>query len=274
MNHNVTLIGKNSFLAQQIIANVPEVTKNWTLLTHKEALGDKNWSKEADVVLNCAFHPDLKREAYSPIKDADFLLSSYIRERHAHYIMLSTRMVYGEPPEYLFLREAFLPNPVNPYGCNKWETEQAVISLLPPQRLTILRLGNIFGFEPDRPTFFGAMLTNLKNKGEISFDIAQDSQRDFLPCDRFAGIMHRIINNPKGGLYNIGSGFGTSPQELAEWLIEGYGSGEIRYTAQKTQGQFILDIQRAQDAFSLQSYDKATLKTDVIALGQRLKDNQ
>lgn len=273
MARQITLIGKNSFLAQQVCAFDPAIARKWTLLTHTEALGDNSWVKHSDIVINFAFHPDLKKEDYSPIKDVDFLLASYIRYSDAHYIMPSTRMVYGEPPDDLTLSEMIIPAPTNLYGQNKWKAEQAIISLLPPQRLSILRIGNIFGFEPERPTFFGAMLTNLKNKGQISFDIAPDSLRDFLPTTRFAQTIHSILQKPKGGLYNIGSGFGTSPQDLAEWLIAGYGSGDIHYTDHKTAGQFILDPDKTRTAFDLPAYDKATLKQDVIALGQRLRQS-
>lgn len=270
MTERITLIGKNSFLAQQVCAFDTKTSRNWTLLGHQEALEDNSWAKQTDIVINFAFHPDLKQEDYSPIKDIDFLLASYIRDTNAHYIMPSTRMVYGEPPSDLMLREDITPAPVNYYGQNKLKAEQAVASLLPSERLSILRIGNIFGFEPERQTFFGAMLTNLKNKGLISFDIAPDSQRDFLPTTRFAQTIHSILQNPKGGLYNLASGFGTSPQDLAEWLIAGYGSGDIHYTDQKTAGQFILDMNKTRTAFDLPAYDKATFKQDVIALGQRL----
>jgi len=271
MDRHITLIGKNSFLAQEVMSFNPALSKQWAVLSHDEALSDKSWADKSDIVINFAFHPDLKSEEYSPIKDTDFLLASYIRDKGAHYIMPSTRMVYGEPPSDLILSEDKTPEPFNPYGRNKWLAEQAVASLLPSDRFTVLRIGNIFGFEPDRPTFFGAMLTNLKNKGKISFDIAPDSRRDFLPVNRFAESIFAILQNPKGGLYNIASGFGTSPQELADWLIEGFGSGEIHYTDHKTAGQFILDMDKTRKMYDLPVYDKTTLKADVINLGEKLK---
>lgn len=271
MNKRITLIGKNSFLAQQVCALDPSLSKHWTLLSHQDALSDRSWAKASDIVINFAFNPDLKQEDYSPIKDVDFLLASYMRDTGAHYIMPSTRMVYGEPPQDLVLQENSAPTPFNHYGQNKWQAEQALASLLPPERYTILRIGNIFGFEPNRPTFFGAMLTSLKNNGQISFDIAASSQRDFLPSFRFAEYIHRILQSPKGGLYNVASGFGTSPQELADWLIEGYGFGEVIYIDHKTAGQFILNMDKTCEAFNLPVYNKAALKNDVISLGQQLR---
>ncbi|MFP4313484.1 MAG: NAD-dependent epimerase/dehydratase family protein [Alphaproteobacteria bacterium] len=255
----ITVIGKNSFLARHLAEFYPA----WRFLDHKKALSETNWVRASDVVINCAFHPDLRHDAYSPLKDIDFLLAGYVLNSDAHYIMLSSRAVYGNAPEDLYLREDMNPDPINAYGHNKLASEQALAELLPPERLTILRSGNIFGFEYGRSTFFGLMMTSLKDKGVLRFNIAPTAVRDFLSARKWAEYVGAIAKNPQGGIYNLGAGFGITTQEIADLFIKHYGSCEIEYTGDSYEGQFILDMSKTRTAFSLDNYTKSNLEADI-----------
>ncbi len=258
---SIIVIGKNSFLASHL-EDLPSAV-GWEFLTHEEALARPNALKSADVIVNCAFHPDLADQPYEADKDIDFAVASLIQNSAAHYIMMSSRMVYGNAPDDLMLVEDAQTKPTNTYGQNKLITEQALQDLLPSKRLTILRMGNIFGYEPDRPRFFGQMIASLKDTGNISFDIAPDSQRDFLSVWAWAEYMEKIINNPQGGVFNVGSGFGSTPQELAEVLINQIGHGEAVYTGNSYDGQFIMDVRKLLKSYDLMSYTKLDLLTDI-----------
>lgn len=262
--HRVTVIGKNGFLARALRENAR--SKNWRYLDHATALGETDWIADTDLLINCALHPDLKNSAYEPMKDVDFLLSGYIQNKDIHYIMLSSRAVYGAAPADLLLRESQNPAPDTPYAENKYKTEQALAGMLPPERLTILRLGNIFGAEKGRKSFFGQMLEGLIERGVITLDIAADAVRDFLPAARWAEDMARIAAAPASGVYNIGSGIGITTQELTDWVIGAYGGGRCDYVARSYNGQFILDVAKARAAFALPDYNKAELKADIYAI--------
>ncbi len=265
----VTVIGKNSFLAQALQRH--EATSSWRFLDHDTALSDIFWMEDTSTLINCAFHPELRSGPYAPIKDIDLLLSGFIQNKpDIHYMMLSSRAVYGPAPRNHILHEDLEPEPETAYGLNKWLSEQALTEMLPPERLTILRMGNIFGDEAGRHTFFGQMLGSLKEKGVIDFDIAPDAVRDFLPADQWADYLVTIASNPKAGLYNIGAGFGVDIETLAGWVIEGFGAGEITYSARSYKGQFILDTERARTAYTLAVYNKDNLRADALKIGQNL----
>lgn len=263
MTNRVTVIGNNSFLSKALQQN--HAAQGWHYIGHEEALSETDWIGKTDTLINCAFHPDFHNDAYSPIKDIDFMLAGYVQTHPVHYIMLSSRAVYGEAPADLILRENHSTSPETPYAKNKFASEQALSYLLPPERLTILRMGNIFGAERERPTFFGQMLSGLLDNGVIHFDIAPDAVRDFLAAERWADYIAQIAAAPKAGLYNIGAGFGITTQDLAAEIIKTYGSGRVEYIGQSYKEQFILDISKAQKTFHLKRYTKENLKKDCEA---------
>lgn len=264
MTNRVTVIGKNSFLSKTLQCRT--ASKDWLYLGHEEALSETDWIGKTDTLINSAFHPDLRSGAYSPIKDINFLLAGYVQRHPVHTIMLSSRAVYGEAPDDLILREDHPPTPQTSYAQNKYASEQALADMLPPERLTILRMGNIFGAERGRSTFFGQMLAGLLDNGVMRFDIAPDAVRDFLSAVQWADYMAKIASAPKAGLYNIGAGFGVTTQELTNWIMEAYGSGRVEYAGQSYKGQFILDVSKALQAFSLEPYTKDDLKQDCAAV--------
>ena len=266
------IIGKNSFLATHL--NKRDGAVEWEFLTHSEALDRPNDLKDAKIIVNCAFHPDLHTDPYEVDKDCDFAIASLIQNSGTHYVMMSSRMVYGPAPFDLVLREDAPLEPDTQYGKNKLKIEQALQGVLPDKHLTILRMSNIFGFEPNRSSFFGHMITALKNEGEIRFDIAPASQRDFLSVWAWADHVDRILRAPEGGVYNIGSGFGTSPQELADILIKHAGGGKVVYTDKRVDGQFVLDVRKGMRTFGLTPYTQMDLLTDVEKVAELSMENQ
>lgn len=255
------VIGKNSFLASHL-EDLPSAA-GWEFLTHDEAIARPNALKSANVIVNCAFHPDLTAEEYDADKDIDFAIVSLIQNSDTHYIMMSSRMVYGKAPDDLMLSEDTAPKPVTTYGRNKLTIEQTLQDILPAKRLTILRMGNIFGYEPQRSSFFGAMITSLQETGEIHFDIAPDSQRDFLSVWAWAEYMEQVIHKPIGGIFNVGSGFGTTPQELADALIDEAKKGKAVFNGNSFDGQFILEISEFLKSYGLVPYTKLDLLSDI-----------
>lgn len=265
----ITIIGKNSFLGRALADHA--AAKHWLFLGHDEALQREDWLDKTQCVFNLALHPDMKSADYDEGCDIDLHLGRKIAAQDIHYVMASTRMVYGFAPDDLYLREDMPPQPENTYGRNKWQTEQALAALMPAERLTILRMGNIFGFEPGRRTFFGMALTKLQEEGVMSFDIAPDSLRDFLPTTFWAGMVSIILENPQPGIFNIGSGFGITVDEIASWLMEAYGGGKAEYTAFSYDGQFIMDMRKTAACYRYEPVSKALLKIFVQALARRLK---
>ena len=263
---SVVVVGKNSFIGQHL--QETPACKSWTFLTHEEALAAQETLRSVDILINCAFSPKLYDGEYQPEEDIDSRLAEIIKESDTHYVMLSSRMVYGEQEH---VSEQTEPSPATPYGRNKLQIEQQLTDILGDGRLCILRCTNIFGFEYGRRFFFGQMLTTLKEKDKIVFDMAPATKKDFLPVDVLCATLTRITERKIAGIYNAGSGIATTCGDVAGWVIEGYGQGILEVTDETVKGQFFMDVSKITQALELPAVSEDQIRQACVALGRRLK---
>lgn len=265
---DTVVVGKNSFLARQFKEHISP--QNILFLSHNEALSQPQNLEMARVLVNFAFAPALSTDAYKTSLDIDTRLAQ-LAGKETRYVMISSRMVYGEAVNSLAFSEEMPPSPTSCYGVNKLIVEGRLKEYVSPNNLTILRLSNVFGFEPQRKTFFGAALTNLHKYKRMRFDIAPESVRDFLPAAIFASYLDRILNEPTAGTFNIGSGLGISCLDITKWIIDGYGEGEAIFKSEERRGEFVLDTQHASKTFALLPVSKDDIRQSCIDCGRRLK---
>ena len=268
----VVAVGKSAFLAGALREN--SAAKDWVFLSHDEALRDTSWAGSASTIVNFAFSPALRTGAYDAGDDIDSRIATIIAGTQARYIMLSTRAVYGPGLGDSGLKEGQAENPATAYARNKLTIENALSKKL-GDRLTVLRLGNIFGHEYQngngRGTFFGLSLAGLAERKTIEFDMNPAQPRDFLAVWRFAGALAAIAAKPQAGLFNLGAGFGTSCKKIAEWLIEGYGEGSLVVNDKGRNDPFWLDMSKTRAAFSLPALREEDLRQDCLECGKTLR---
>lgn len=266
----IVAIGKSSFLAQEIKKN--SLSKEWLFLSHQEALSETSWLDKAHILINFSFPPHFRELGYDTQSDIDRSLALLIDKRPIHYIMLSSRMVYGQSPDNFSIKENQKTAPNNLYAEAKEKIEKTLQSILKTDGLTILRLANIFGLEYGRTTFFGRMINSLIKEKKIIFDMSAETKRDFLPVDKFSDVLMRITSEPKSGIYNVGSGFGTECSAIANWLIDGYGQGQLEVLTPLPRDQFSLDVSKLQRIYSVPIMTPALLKDAAISYGKKLKE--
>lgn len=263
---SIVIVGKNSMMGREMQRHFTGA--GWLFLDHKQALSDLSWADDAQCVVNFAFSPALRHHEYDAEQDIDLKLARTINP-HCHYIMISSRAVYG-PGVSNRLFETNPPKPQTLYGQNKWHIEQQLNDLI-GDRLTTLRCANIFGHEYGRHSFFGMALTNLKNMGEIVFDMNPEVRRDFMAVWHVARAVGIIAKTPKAGLYNLGSGYGTACQDIASWIIKGYGKGDLISTSDERRDDFYLDMEKTHTTFKLPLISRAALEQDCYDCGVKLK---
>ncbi len=269
---SIVVVGKSSFIARSILDRIGDC--GWMYLSHNDALSDTSWVRDTNCLINFAFSPALKSGPYLPDQDIDLALARIVVNRPIHYIMASSRLVYGHGPEKFRIRETYPTTPATLYGQNKLSTENALLSTLDPDRVTILRLANVFGHELYRSLFFGRMLTSLKETGKIIFDTDPRSRRDFFAVWHLADALSIITQNLYPGIFNLGSGIGTSCADIATWAIEGFGSGTIESTNDGSiTDQYWLDTAKAHAIWpSLPEITQNTIRSDCIDCGSWLKN--
>lgn len=240
------LIGKNSFIAGHLLNALPQ---DRVIARSHGDLDDPDLLDGIAVAINCARHPGSSQDDYDLERlDPDLALAKRIGELDIPMIMLSSRKVYA-PSDRPLDEEAAL-GPTDAYGRNKQKAEQEVRKTL-GDRLTILRLANIFGDErvKGRRSFLAMSLNRLAEQQQIRYDMSPFVERDFLPVDILAGLLARVVDEPPGGVMNIGSGIGLSTGRIALWIMEGYGGGQLLIDSFEEKDRFVLDIGRLRERY-------------------------
>jgi dTDP-4-dehydrorhamnose reductase/UDP-glucose 4-epimerase len=242
----ILVVGRNGFLAGEFLQALPAGAVR--AVSHGE-LGRPDLLDGIRTVIGFAKHPLAGSDEYEPAAmDQELAVARRIGERPIAYVMLSSRKVYA--PDDAPLAETSALGPGDAYGRNKLRVEQRLAKLL-GERLTILRLANIFGNErlPGRRTFLAMVLNRLKDENRIRYDMSPFVERDFLPADVLAGLLHRFVAEPPGGVWNVGSGIGLPTGRLALWIMEGFGGGELLIESHEEKDRFVLDIARLETRF-------------------------
>lgn len=258
------LVGENSFLARHFRAACPAARAVGHRAIERAGLLDG-----VDRVISFARHPLLGSDGYRVEEmDPDLRLAARIGERDVAYLMLSSRKVYA--PSGRPLCETDPVGPRDLYGRHKLAVEQALRARL-GERLTVLRLANVFGYErdPQRRTFLSISLERLANEGRIRFDISPFVERDFLPVEACARMLAEIVAEPPGGILNVGSGIPLPTGRLALWILEGFGRGELVIGSPREHDPFVLDIERLRARHG-EPCTFADLRTSCREIGRRL----
>lgn len=267
-NGRLLLLGKNSFIARHLLAILPA---EHVIARSHDDLDAPDLLDGIDVVLNCARHPGSSSDDYDlePL-DPDLRLAERIGDRDLPMIMLSSRKVYA--PSDRPLREDSPLGPSDAYGRNKLKAEAGVKKIL-GERLTILRLANIFGDErlPGRRSFLAMTLNRLAEQGQIRYDMSPFVERDFLPVQILASLLARIVLEPPGGIMNIGSGIPLPTGRIALWIMEGFGGGEFFVCSHEEKDRFVLDISRQKERYG-QPCTLDDLRRSCLELGRGVRE--
>ena len=247
MATKVLVVGENSFIGNAL-CNIKRPDIEFYKVSHKDF--DKIDLPFFDTVVGCAINPEYRDTRYSTAADFDFHVASKSYKSGCHFVMLSTRKIYGSHSELKIFKETDPTDPFDHYSVNKLRTETRIIDNFGDQS-TIIRGSNLFGFEYGRNSFFGYLMNSLVKTGEIVYNIHPSTKRDFIHVDDSARVISEVCVKRPHGVYNLGAGEGTSIGLLGAYLVQGYGKGNIRFTSEEFKEQFILDTSKLTDALGM-----------------------
>jgi len=259
------IVGKNSFIAKTAHRNIDDAEK----ISYGDI--DKVNLNEYNTILNCAITNEYRTEVYDEEKDLDIQLARIAEKYGMHYVMISTRKVYGTSNDLKTYDEGSELNPNDRYGENKLISEYKIMDLM--ESCTILRASNVFGYEPDRKSFMGFCMKQLRDTGKIVYDINPYNIRDFIDVDTFARILTLVCELKPNGFYNISSNLGLTVGDVSRYLIKGFGSGELDAESDKFFDQFVLDNSKLKSALEI---DVSTFNFEKIIskLGKKLYEDR
>ncbi|MFV2044372.1 MAG: NAD-dependent epimerase/dehydratase family protein [Anaerolineales bacterium] len=190
------------------------------------------FQRERPLVVNHhAAQMDVRRSVREPIFDADVNISGSLnllecarRFGVERFIYISTGgAVYGEP-KYLPCDENHPINPICQYGASKHTVEHYLYMYRENYGLeyTVLRYPNVYGPRQDPrgeagvvAIFAGQMLAGE----ELVINGDGEQERDFVyVADCARANLLALVNGNGSGIYNLGSGRGTTVNEIFEEL--------------------------------------------------------
>ena len=244
----IVVVGPNSFIARQFLNS--SVHLEVASVRHSE-LDKLEGMSGVDCIVNFAFAPELYTHAYKSEFDIDKKLGAFAAEREIHYVMISSRKVYSHDAQWNALEDAQATGQ-DAYGRNKRQIENTLSQLL-GNRLTILRPGNVFGFErqPGRTRFGAYLLNQLANNGEIRLTLSPFVRRDVVPVDYFCEVLQEVVVRKPSGIFNVGAGHATEIGKVALWMLEGFGRGKLIVESAAEVDEFQLDSRRLASEFGL-----------------------
>ena len=234
-----------------------------------DAMAARDLLDGIEAVVHAGRDPRLGTPGYRLEEDLELVLARRVTEVHLPFLMLSSRKVYASAGGPLDERAAI--GPADLYGRQKLAMEAALGELL-GDRLTRLRLANIFGFEPGRTSFMGRMLDGLARDSTITFDMSPFTARDFLDVASAGRMIAALARRPPGGIVNVGSGVALETGRLALALIEGFGRGRLLVTDHAERDGFVLDCRKL-EALAGPIPDAASLLARTRGLGARLSES-
>lgn len=263
------VIGSNSFISNSIHSDSECIIDKISL--KEKNIDDINFS-EYDSVINCAIHSNYINEKYDSNFDLDFQLIKKVLNTDCHYVMISSRKIYGEYPQIINLNENSIKKPTDNYSKNKLITEWLIHENFQEKQksFTIVRCSNAFGFEPNRKSFLGFCIDQLVKKKHIHFDISSKTKRDFIPVDYLGKILKMVMNKKPIGIFNLSSNYGLEIGKIPLYLIEGYGHGTFSSNDEIIKDQFILDSSQLENALNIK-IPKFDYKKIINQIGEKLK---
>ena len=243
MEENKTLIvGKNSFIGKHLV--------NFDSISHEKF--DQIDLYKYNSVINCAIDPSYKTQSYKEKNDFDFYVGKKSVENNCHYIMLSTSKIYGNNKSLKIYAENSLTDPFDYYSENKLITENKLLSNF-NGKITVLRLSNIFGFEVERNSFVGYIMSQMNKDNKIKLTIPENTKRDFLFVNDAIAIIEKVCYTRIDGIFNLSSNYGLQVRDIIDNLILGYNKLiEVEKNEHGMDRQFIMNNSKLKNALQIE----------------------
>lgn len=146
------------------------------------------------------------------------------RETTSHLTFVSSVSVYGRQAQ-LPITEGQCLNPSSVYGASKAAAEHfaRVVCERLEISLTIVRPTQLFGVESAVETLPYRLVESLRSRRPLELTCDPTILRDYLNADDLVDLLARVIDDPKGGIFNAGCGRALPVAELFRLAYEAFG---------------------------------------------------
>lgn len=136
----------------------------------------------------------------------------------------SSASVYGHVSPWQEINETYPYNPLNPYAWSKYLFDRLLLKSFDslPIKVQGFRYFNVWGPHEDEKGGQSSLHHKwIKETGNIKiFEGSNRFYRDFIHVDDIFNLQYKMSTVNESGIYNIGTGFPRSIQELAEAIAK------------------------------------------------------
>ena len=138
-----------------------------------------------------------------------------------NFIFISTNNVYGiKNNGNLFVEEEILNvDKNNKYGISKYIGEKLVSYTL-QEKSCIVRIADVYGPNQNHGNLIKGIISNIENKENLKLYGEGKRQRDYIYIDDVIRGLEFIYENNLKGIYNLGTGVGTSVKEIIDIVLK------------------------------------------------------
>lgn len=267
----VLIVGKNSFIGKSL-SKVKDGNK-FKRISYKDLYNVD--LKDYDVVVNCSLDPNFKNSSYHHGIDVDYDVAHKSYQSGCHYVMVSTRKIYGYSTTLKCYNEECEENPYDHYSENKLKSEKKILSQF-GDRSTIIRGSNLFGFEPGRESMMGYFINQLDKDGIIKYNILSTTSKDIIHVDEATKIISKVCVHQPLGIYNVGTSFPYTMLNIGIFLLDGYNDhkieGRMKFEGDVYGEQFILDTSKICSTLNIERPSIQTYHKVISEIGAKIRE--
>ena len=136
-------------------------------------------------------------------------------------IFASTNNVYGTELNGLNFSEEDKENldQNNKYGISKYLGEELVKYTM-KEKSCIIRIADVYGFNQNHGNLMKGIISNLENKKNIQLYGEGKRERDYIYIDDVIRGLEFIYENNLTGIFNLGTGVGTSVKRITDIVVD------------------------------------------------------
>ena len=157
---------------------------------------------------------------YDNIEAMSNLIKSCEEIQIEKFIFASTNNVYGTKIKNVpFSEEDRLsPDINNKYGISKYIGEKLAMYTL-EKKCCIIRIADVYGPGQNHGNLIKAIISNVENKENIKLYGKGERERDYIYIDDVIRGIEFIYENNLSGIYNLGTGEGTSVKKIVDIVL-------------------------------------------------------